>query len=118
MRFDRRNDPSPLPAELAVSRGNLLVNGPAGLLLIAACGIAYVLFDRHVLVAGVLVFLGGFVGAWLWWSYFIPQWRSWAHARGADPEELQELGVEAKLVWPRGSVFERTEIRRSGRPGN
>ena len=114
MQFDRQSDPAPLPAQLAVSRGQLLINWPVRLLLFGGLGAAYFLIERSAL-AGALVAVCGFVAAWLWWSYFIPQWRSWAHSRGADPEELQELGVQASLTWPKGSFFERTEIRRNGR---
>ena len=115
MKFDRQSDPSPIPAELAVSRGALLINWPVRILMISGFGMAYVLFDRSSVLAGALVATGGFTAAWLWWSWFVPQWRSWAHSRGADPQELQELGVKASLIWPKGSFFERTEIRRAGR---
>ena len=114
MQFDRQSDPSPLPAELAVSRGQLLINWPVRGFMFGGFGIAYFLFERSSALAGALVAVGGFAAAWLWWSWFIPQWRSWAHNRGADPVELQELGVQASLIWPKGSFFERTEIRRNG----
>lgn len=114
MRFDRPGDPSPLPVELAVSRGLLLVNGPVGVLLVAGFGSAYFLLGHSAWVACAVAILG-FASAWLWWSYFIPEWRSWAIGKGADSEELQALGVQSGLVWPRGSFFERTEFRRNGR---
>ena len=115
MHFDRSNDPSPLPATLAVSRGELLINWPVRLFMFAGFGVAYFLFDRSADIAGALVGLGGIAAGWLWWSWFISEWRSWAHSRGADPEDLQELGVAASLIWPKGSFFERTEIHRNGR---
>ena len=115
MQFDRPNDPSPLPADVAVSRGQRLINWPVRVLLFGGFGIAYFLFESSADMAGALTALGGFAAAWLWWSYFIPEWRSWAHSRGAGPDELQHLGVQAGLIWPKGSFFERTEIRRNGR---
>ncbi len=114
MRFDRPNDPSPIPASLAVSRGQLLVNGPVQVILLGGIAIAYFVMGRST-VAGVIAAIVAFCGAWLWWSYFVPEWRDWAHARGADPEELQYLAVQSKLTWPKGSFFERTEIKRRGR---
>lgn len=66
---------------------------------------AYVLVDRSASLAGAIAAAGGFGAAWLWWSYFIPQWRSWAHDRGADPEELQQLAMRANLVWHRDRVW-------------
>ena len=37
--------------------------------------------------------------------------RAWAHARGADPVELQRLAEEEKLVWPVGHFLQYTEFR-------
>ena len=71
MRFDRQSDPSPLPAELAVSRGQLLINWPVRLFMFAGFGIAYFLFARSSNLAGMLVAVGGFASAWLWWSWFV-----------------------------------------------
>ena len=114
MRFDRKADPTPLPASVAIARGQLLINGPVHLIMFIGFGAAFVLLSWATW-AGVLAGLTGFVLAWLWWSYFIPEWRHWALAKGADPEELDFLGVQSKLTWPKGSFFERTEIRRRGR---
>ena len=114
MRFDRKDDPSPISVPIAVQRGQLMVNGPVQLILLSGIGIAYFLIERSGVAAGFVALLG-FILAWLWWSYFIPEWREWPHSRGADPEELQDLAVRTKLTWPKGSFFERTEIRRSGR---
>lgn len=77
-------------------------------------GAAYFLLSWQTW-AGITAAVAGFTIAWLWWSYFIPEWRDWALARGADPDELDVLGVQSKLTWPKGSFFERTEIRRNGR---
>ena len=65
-------------------------------------------------LCAALVF-GGFLAAWLWWAYSVPQWRQWALERGADQEELQALAVAAKLVWPKVSFCEKTEFRNGRR---
>jgi membrane protein YdbS with pleckstrin-like domain len=114
VQFDRPQDPSPLAAAVAVSRGQRLISWPVRLLMFGGIGAAYVLFYWSPWAA-VIVTASGILLAWLWWSYFIPQWRSWAIERGADPEELQRLGVQSGLVPQKGSFFERTEIRRKGR---
>lgn len=57
------------------------------------------------------VILGGVIG-WLLWSYIVPRWRQWAKENGADEERTQILAQRTLLVWPRGSLFEKTEIRR------
>lgn len=114
MEFDRLDDPKPMTAACAVRRGTLYVNVPVFLILFGGIALALVAM-AFSLVAGCVVFVLGFSGAWLWWSYSIPQWRSWALRRGADPVELHARAVQAQLEWPKGSFFERTEIRRNGR---
>ena len=57
--------------------------------------------------------IGGFIGAaiaWIWWSIFIPRWRVWSRNRGADVEQTQRLAERTLLVWPKGSMLEKTEI--------
>jgi hypothetical protein len=111
MNFDRASDPKPLPAKVAVRRGTLLVNGPVWLIMTACFGLAYV-FGDTLPVLGLALAVVAIPCAWLWWSLYIPQWRRWALHSGADPVELQHLGEAAGLVWPRGSLFEKTEIHR------
>ena len=115
MKFDRAEDVSPLPASLAVSRGQFLINWPARLFILGGFGFACFVSGNTFTFATSAIIVAGFALAWLWWSYFVPQWRSWAIRQGADPEELQRLGAQARLDWPKGSFFERTEIHRNGR---
>lgn len=114
MKFDRLNDPKPMTARRAVRRGTLYVYGPVFLIICAGSTLALAVVNLSLIGAAVLWFLG-LGAAWRWWSYFVPQWRAWALSRGADPTELQARAVRAQLVWPKGSIFERTEIRRNGR---
>jgi hypothetical protein len=52
----------------------------------------------------------GWCGAWTAWSFMTPIWRLWAYRRVDDLDELKALAVEAKVVWPEGHPFQRTEI--------
>lgn len=114
MKFDRPNDPQPLTIGCAIRRGWLCVNLP--LLLIMFIGLILGLFVMMLsLAAGCVLLVLSFVGAWLWWSYTIPQWRAWALRNGVDPIELHQRAIEALLEWPKGSIFSRTEIRRDRR---
>jgi len=57
---------------------------------------------------------GGIVGAaigWLWWSFAIPRWRAWVRESGVNEESTLRLAVRTLLIWPKGSIFERTEFR-------
>jgi hypothetical protein len=107
--FDRPSDSSPLLVAQALGRGQQLVNMPVFALIV--CGFSIAAFAAlFSLTLAILPAVAGFVLGWLWWSYPIPQWRSWAHQRGVDPEELQRRAIAAGLVWPKGSIFGRTEF--------
>ncbi|MFL6575901.1 MAG: hypothetical protein ACJ8MR_04760 [Povalibacter sp.] len=54
---------------------------------------------------------GGFIVAWLWWSVAVPKWRLWAYERVEDIGELKRSAIDAQLLWPDGSIFEKTEIK-------
>ena len=111
LQFDRSTDPTPITAQLAVRRAQLLITLPSlGIMVIAFAWILIWLPASRLIAA--LGFPLGFVGGWLWWSYAIPLWRDWAHTRGVNPDELQRLAQQAQLVWPKGSIFEKTEFRR------
>ena len=56
--------------------------------------------------------LAGVALAWLWWSWQVPRWRDWVADRGAPVDAVQRLAVRTMLVWPKGSLMERTELRR------
>ena len=93
-----------------VEVGLLVVNGPVFLLLFGPGVLAWILMPNSGLsVLGV--FGVGFVLAWLWWSLAIPRWRVWAFERVSDIPELKRAAVLARLTWPDGHVFERTEIK-------
>ena len=65
--------------------------------------------------------LGALVGsalAWPCWSFLLPRWRDWVEENGLAPEDVQSLAGNTLLLWPKGSIFERTEFRRkSGKRG-
>jgi hypothetical protein len=48
--------------------------------------------------------------AWLYWSYAVPKWKLWAYSRVDDLERLKKEAIEIGLIWPDGSIFEKTEI--------
>ena len=59
------------------------------------------------------ILIGAVVGVavgWLWWSLSVPRWREWAKRFGADEEQTQRLAQRTLLVWPQGSLFEKTEF--------
>jgi hypothetical protein len=60
-----------------------------------------------------LVVLLPILPAWLWWSYAVPKWRLWALRNVDDWQLLEKLAIREKLIWPRRSVFNLTEIKTS-----
>ena len=102
--------PAPsLSAGRAVAYGLLVVNGPVLVLMLGGLWLGARL-SAGAPSGTILGFAVGFVLAWLWWSLSVPRWRAWALSRGADPERLQQLSQRAGVVWPRGSLFAKTEL--------
>lgn len=104
-----RTEPS-ISAVRAIAIGHLIVTGPVVAIMVGTmviCGLIWGWPNRWQLYLGA-----GFLMGWGWWSLSVPRWREWALRRGADPDRLQRLGVRTGLVWPKGWVFEKTEIRR------
>jgi len=112
--FDRPSDSLPISVALAVQRGQQVVNLPVQLAIVIGFSVAAFVALFSIFLA-VLPAAAGFVVGWLWWSYSVPQWRRWALQRGVNPGDLQRQAVAAKLVWPKGSIFEKTEFGRHKR---
>jgi hypothetical protein len=105
-----------LSVKQAIRRGLLVVNGPVLVLLLGPLAVFAYLVDRRVVSrdfnwVGLLVFVAGFVLAWLWWSLSVARWRVWAYERVDDIHALKEQAVAVGLTWPDGHVFERTEFK-------
>gem|GEM_PF-1481770 len=99
--------PKQLSAGRAVLLGHLLVNLPVLLIIIGFSVLGYVLLQK----GWFIFFVAGFTLAWAWWSITVPRWRRWALGRGAPPDRLQRLATVTGLVWPKGWLPERTEVK-------
>jgi hypothetical protein len=100
------NETKSISVTKAILIGHVCVSGGV-FLLIGATVFVCRAFDVLSLPKAVLV---GAILAWPWWSISVPKWRRWALARGADADQLQKVGVRTGLVWPKGCIFEKTEI--------
>jgi len=107
---DQNTSPSwsALTPRRAVLIGQLVVNLPVVCIIGLAFLLAYLLKGP---TWGALGLFLGIIPAWLWWSFMVPRWREWATRQGADAFETQLLGERSGLVWPQGSMFEKTEFR-------
>jgi len=96
------------------------VTGPAFAIIL--CGLALTLFlDPSVLDASAIRRLGVIPlyliltwpvwVAWMYWSVATPKWRVWALQNVDNWKTLEARAVAALLIWPRGWIFEKTEIK-------
>jgi hypothetical protein len=62
------------------------------------------------MIIGILM---AFLLGWLVWSLAIPKWRIWAFENIDEKfhNQLKNEAIKAKLIWPDGHMFEKTEIR-------
>jgi hypothetical protein len=98
-----------LTPQRAVWIGHLVVNLPVCAIISTA---AILGFSFGRLVWGYAsLFLSALV-AWAWWSFSIPRWRDWVKKKGANEEITQSIAVRTGLIWPKGHIFEKTELPR------
>lgn len=107
---------------IAILVGQLVVNLPVILIILGVFGIGIVLLlvmdARFPALSGWsfplgifgMIIIGPLTG-WLWWSFSVPRWRKWALKKGVSEDKLQKWAVATGLVWPKGSIFEKTEFR-------
>ncbi len=102
-----------ITVDTALRRGQVAVTIPA--LVTIACFIALCYFLSATNLApnylgAVGILLAPVVG-WTYWSFAITKWRIWAFRNVDDVHELKAKAISENLIWPDGSIFERTEIR-------
>jgi hypothetical protein len=107
---------------IAILVGQLVVNLPVMLISLGVSGVGILLMlvlgkiipslPGWSLPVGIMasIIIGASVG-WLWWSFSVPRWRRWALQNGASEDQLLKWAVTTGLVWPKGSIFEKTEFR-------
>ena len=93
----------------AVAYGHLTVTLPVVGIIALFCFIGWVLNGVGALFIGLIV---GSVIAWPFWSFLMPRWRDWVEDAGLTGDDVQRLAVMTFLLWPQGSLFERTEFKR------
>jgi hypothetical protein len=92
----------------AVAHGHLTVTLPV-VGLIVFCGLlGWLLNGVGAFFVGLIV---GSAVAWPLWSFLVPRWRDWVEDAGLTGDDVQYLAVATYLLWPQGSLFERTEFR-------
>lgn len=108
-----------LSIKSAVFVGTLWVNIPILPLMFAPLAAFLYVGPRYVrqpstsliVTATLTLLFVGFVIAWGWWAYMVPRWRVWAWQRVDDLRGLRASAVRAGLIWPKGHLLEKAEIR-------
>lgn len=102
-----------ITVDQAITRGHIMVNVPAMLVLFGCpVGAMYAVNQGHIPGWSIgVAFLVGVILAWLVWGFMVTRWRIWAFAQVRNVHELKKRAIQDKLIWPEGSVFEKTEIR-------
>jgi hypothetical protein len=120
MSTDQGARPDAVTVEAALRRGQILVNGPGLILLVAgAAVVAYLAavfhpwnwpFELHIV--GVIVYpILAVAPAWIWWSIAVPKWRLWALKHVDNWPRLKASAIATLLIWPDTSPFTWTEIK-------
>ncbi len=99
----------------AITRGHRMVNYPVFVIMIGTLSVSFFLGSQGSFPLWIfpLGFGLAFGLAWLYWSIMITKWRIWAFENVRNVHELKKRAIQEKLIWPDGSVFEKTEIRSS-----
>jgi len=100
-----------------INKGLLTVYGPL-VSFVVACGFIANWFATDILESDIVDFIvmitvmvSIFIG-WTWWSYKIVKWKYWAFSQINlnDCYALHSKAIAVGLIWPTGSIFNKTEI--------
>lgn len=101
-----------------LNKGHLYINGLVTIVMISVWFASIFLSNQVVpekyRVATIFIgLISGFVLGWLYWSLAIPRWRIWAfnNTELKNWTELKIRAINERLIWPDGSIFNKTEIR-------
>jgi hypothetical protein len=100
-----------------INKGLLRVYGPLVSFVVAsgfiANWVATNILDSDIVdfIVMITVLISICIG-WTWWSYKIVKWKIWAFSQvePVNSYELYERAIGVGLIWPTGSIFNKTEI--------
>ena len=100
-----------------INKGLITVYGPL-VSFVIICGFTANWFTSNILklekadyIVAITVFIAICIG-WIWWSFKIVKWKYFAFSKLTIDESyaLYIKAIESGLIWPAGSVFNKTEI--------
>lgn len=101
-----------ITVEEAISKGKMKLVYLPMLLIFLFIGLGVYLKTIELIEDWVMaVFaVGGFLLAWLAWSYFVVKWKVWAYENVRNVHELKRKAIQNNLIWKDDSWFNKTEI--------
>jgi hypothetical protein len=100
-----------------INKGLIMVYGPLLIFVISSTVITHWItkdilkleFTDIITTAFLFVFI---IIDWIWWSYKIVKWKCFAFSKLTIDEgyELYSKAIDVGLIWPTGSIFNKTEI--------
>ena len=96
----------------ALKRAQWSINGLAFICMTGSPILGIYLYAQKLIPAwGIgVMFMLGFLLAWLMWSLLITKWKVWAFENVRNVHELKRKAIETKVIWPDDSIFNKTEI--------
>lgn len=98
-----------------LNKGQFYINFPVMFVMFGFIGLFYYLNKLELISKPIMMvgFIISFILGWLIWSLFIAKWRIWAFEKIDERFHsiLKSEAIKAKLIWPDGHIFEKTEIR-------
>jgi hypothetical protein len=106
-------DKAKISVKEAIEKGKRFVNLPIPFIMMGVMilGFCTNIFKTSPVWFAPLSILGGILLGWLYWSFAITKWRIWAFSNVKYICVLEREAIKNQLIWSRGSVFEKTEIR-------
>lgn len=102
---------------LIINKGLLTVYGPLVSFVVLSGFIAkwiatdILKSDFVDIIIAITILISICIG-WIWWSYKIVKWKIWAflQVEPVNSYKLYENAIGVGLIWPTGSIFNKTEI--------
>jgi hypothetical protein len=100
-----------------INKGLISVYGPLLIFVVFSTLITYWItknvFKLEIADIITTIFLFFYISiGWIWWSYKIVKWKYFAFSKLTIDEsyELYSKAIGVGLIWPTGSIFNKTEI--------
>ena len=93
-----------------INQGLISVYLPVLFFVISCVLLGELLMFKDIIIAFIL--LVSIAISWIWWGYQVVKWKYWAFSSVSEEEshKLYIKAIEVGLIWPSGSLFNKTEI--------